>query len=612
MKKQKEKPLYTVRQNSVYVLTKAWARDKWAVWSIIAQIILAVALATTAIFLPATVVEQITAAVPLRTLVITILIFTAALALMHAINSYIAATARTKRTHLRSYMSFDLLTKVITTDYANLEEKRFTDSKQKALDNLMSNNKSSEQIYYCFVSIGTNLLGFAVYITLLAAVNPFVMLVTAATAAFGVVARQWANKWQHSHDDELASVRKPMWYIQSIGENSAMAKDIRLFGIVDWVNEVYQANLKLTYNFQRKVGLRQYVADIVGAIASFTREGIAYGYLIWLVVSGDLTVEGFVLLFAAVGGFSGWVTGILNDYASLTMHSLNFCRIREFFDYPSKFKREKGISIAPVKGADYSLELKNVSYRYDGADELVLDNVNLVIKPGEKLAVVGLNGAGKTTMVKLLCGLYDPSDGEVLLNGQDIRAYNREDYYRLFTAVFQEFNILPISIADNLTNQPADKVDMSKLNHCLQMAGLEEKIASLPNGLDSLLLKEVNLDAVEFSGGETQRLMLARALYKDAPILILDEPTAALDPIAESNLYERYNELSHGRTSVYISHRLASTRFCDRIIMVDGKTIAEEGTHDELMAAGGKYAQLFDIQSKYYQQEINDKEGEIS
>ena len=195
------------------------------------------------------------------------------------------------------------------------------------------------------------------------------------------------------------------------------------------------------------------------------------------------------------------------------------------------------------------------------------------------------------------------SGQRVLLNGQDIRRYNREDYYNLFTAVFQDFNILPVSISDNLTSQPADKVDTSRLNHSLEMAGLTEKIASLPNGIDSLLVKDVHLDATEFSGGETQRLMLARALYKDAPLLILDEPTAALDPIAESQLYERYNELSKGRTSVYISHRLASTRFCDRIILIDGKAIAEEGTHDTLMAQGGKYAELFDIQSKYYQDE---------
>ncbi|MCL2527038.1 MAG: ABC transporter ATP-binding protein/permease [Defluviitaleaceae bacterium] len=600
MKKVKEKPIYTTRQNTAYVIKTSWARDKWVLCAIVIQIMLVVAIATAAIFLPATVVEQITAAVELRTLIITILLFSGGLALMNAINVYIDSVMMIRRIQLRMFMNYEFLDKVMSTDYANLEEKRFTDSKQKALENLMSNDTSTEQVYVCLRDLGANVLGFVVYIVLLAAINPIVMLITAGTAVFGVVARQWANRWEYARDDDLAAPRKRVWYVANLGSNHGIAKDIRLFGMVNWVKELFDTSLKVTYNIRRGIHIRHLAADIVGAAATFVREGIAYAYLIWLVLGGDLSVEGFVLMFAAVGGFSGWVAGILSDYAALAMHSLNICRVREFFEYPAKFKNSDGEAI-PQK-EQYSLELRNVSFRYEGAAANALENVNLIIKPGEKLAVVGLNGAGKTTIVKLLCGFYDPTQGQVLLNGQDIRKYNREDYYKLFTAVFQEFNILPTSISDNLVIGPKDKADISRLNNCLRLAGLEEKAASLPNGVDSLLLKEVNLDAVELSGGETQRLMLARALYKDAPILMLDEPTAALDPIAESQLYERYNELSHGRTSVYISHRLASTRFCDRIILIANKGIAEEGTHDQLIAQDGQYAELFNIQSKYYQE----------
>jgi len=602
MKKKTEKPIYSTWQNTAYILKTAWARDKKMLWLIAMQIVLAVAIATTAIFLPATVVEQITSGVSIRTMVITILLFTTSLAIMHAVSGYNEMPTYIRRTVLRSHMSFEMLEKVITTDYSNLEEKRFTDSKQKALDNLMNNAASSEAIYITFATLGTNILGFLVYILLLATINPFIMLITAATAVFGVVARYLANKWQHDNDDLRVAPNKRLWYTGSIGFESNMGKDIRLFGIARWVRDVFDANLKLSNNFHRRVGIRQFIADIVEAVAAFTREGIAYAYLIWLVLGGRLPVEGFVLMFAVVGGFSGYLMGILIDYAKLNEHSLNICRIREFFEYPDKFNRKKGEPISHEKGRDYSLELKSVSFRYDGADADTLKNINLMISPGEKIAIVGLNGAGKTTMVKLLCGFYDPTEGQVLLNGKDIRGYNREDYYQLFTAVFQDFNILPLSIADNLTGGNTDK---SRLESCIRLAGLTEKIASLPEGVDSMLRKDVYLDAVELSGGETQRLVLARALYKDAPLLILDEPTAALDPIAESQLYERYNELSQGRSSVYISHRLASTRFCDRIILIDDKIIAEEGTHDSLMALGGKYKELFDIQSKYYQ------EGEV-
>ena len=210
-----------------------------------------------------------------------------------------------------------------------------------------------------------------------------------------------------------------------------------------------------------------------------------------------------------------------------------------------------------------------------------------------------MNGAGKTTLVKLICGFYDPTEGRVLLNGKDIREYNRRDYYTLFSAVFQEFSVLPATIAANVAQTETD-IDYSRVADCLERAGLTQKISSLPNGVESLLNRDIYEDAVDLSGGEMQRLMLARALYKDSPVILLDEPTAALDPISERELYEKYNEMTHGRSSVYISHRLASTRFCDRIILVENKGIAEQGTHSELLAKGGRYAELFGVQSKYY------------
>ena len=249
----------------------------------------------------------------------------------------------------------------------------------------------------------------------------------------------------------------------------------------------------------------------------------------------------------------------------------------------------------------YELELENVSYRYPGTDKDVLTNINLKIRPGENIAIVGLNGAGKTTLVKVICGFLDPTEGRVLLNGVDIREYNRSNYYELFSAVFQDFAILPHTIAVNVA-QELEVTDEEKMKSCIEKAGLKEKIESLPEQYQTLLRKEVYKEALALSGGETQRLMLARALYKDAPFIILDEPTAALDPIAESEIYQRYNEMTTNKSSLYISHRLASTRFCDRVLLIDGSVIREEGTHEELIQLGGKYAELFEVQSKYYRE----------
>lgn len=217
------------------------------------------------------------------------------------------------------------------------------------------------------------------------------------------------------------------------------------------------------------------------------------------------------------------------------------------------------------------------------------------------MAVVGLNGAGKTTMVMLLCGFYDPTEGRVLLNGIDIREFNRRQYYELFSAVFQGFSIQDTTIAECVA-QTATDIDMDKVNDCLDKAGLTFAIAKFPDGVKTHFGREVYLDGVLLSGGQIQRLMLARALYKDGPILVLDEPTAALDPIAENDIYMKYSEMTAGKTSLFISHRLASTRFCDRIIFVADGGIAEEGTHDELLEKNGAYANLFEVQSRYYRE----------
>jgi ABC-type multidrug transport system fused ATPase/permease subunit len=218
------------------------------------------------------------------------------------------------------------------------------------------------------------------------------------------------------------------------------------------------------------------------------------------------------------------------------------------------------------------------------------------------VAIVGDNGAGKTTLVKLLCGLLLPDSGHIRVAGKDSRDYGRDDYLSLFATVLQTVNFLPATVAKNIALCPEDEIDREKLWDCMRKANIDEKIASLPDKENTLMVKDVHEGATAFSGGEEQRLLLARALYKDAPILVLDEPTAKLDPIAENDLYTKYSAFAEGKTSVYISHRLSSTRFCDRVVLLDGGKPAEIGSHDDLMQAGGAYADLFRLQSRYYEE----------
>ncbi|MCL1986627.1 MAG: ABC transporter ATP-binding protein/permease [Firmicutes bacterium] len=593
-----KKPTYTTYQNTTYLLKSAWRWNKPTILLIIAQMTIIVAISTVWIFLPATVVERILSQATAQNLALTIAAFTAVLLILGGLQEWVQTFQPLYFQMFNTRTIFQIRDKVIDTDYANLETQEFTDSKAKAQSFMYQTNS----IFWHIQGIGTNILGFIVYLILLAAVNPLIVLLSAATTLSGLFARNWANRWRHRNDHIEAAFNKRIFNINFNGQQYGIGKDVRLYQMLPWIQGIFDESIKSAYKFTQQAETRQWVADIVGAAGNLVLNSIVYIYLIWQVLEGNLTVDAFLLMVAAVFGFSGWLSGILNGFAELSNFSLRFCRIREFLAFPDSFKREDGEPIEP-QNILYSLKMENVRLRYSGANEDTLQNINLEIKAGENIAIVGVNGAGKTSLVKLLCGFYDPTDGVVRLNGRDIRDYNRKDYYRLFTAVFQDFNILPNTIAENIA-QNVENIDFDRVKSCLDLAELSEKIATFESGVNSNMLKEIHLDGVVLSGGETQRLMLARALYKNAPILIMDEPTAALDPIAESRLYERYNELTRGRTSIYISHRLASTRFCDRIILLDKKGISEMGTHEELLAKGGKYAELFEIQSKYYRENL--------
>lgn len=327
----------------------------------------------------------------------------------------------------------------------------------------------------------------------------------------------------------------------------------------------------------------------------------ANAYIIYMVVKGNIGAGDFVLYFNSMYNFSSCVRDVFDKYSGFHWLSDNISYSREYLDIKDKTNRSKG---EKLPSGECEIEFRNVSYKYSGAEKPTIQNISFTLHKGERLALVGLNGAGKTTLIKLMSGLYDPTEGEILLNGKPVNSYNRDDYYSIFGAVFQDISALPVTVAENVAGADINNIDMVRVYDCLKKAGLYDKIMSLPEKENTRLVKSVFENATEFSGGQTQKLALARALYKDASMLLLDEPTAALAPIAEQEMYLNYAEFSKGKSSVFISHRLASTRFCDRIIMIENGKVTEEGTHAELMEQGGKYAELFELQSSYY----NDKE----
>ena len=449
-----------------------------------------------------------------------------------------------------------------------------------------------------------SILCYILFGTVISFVSPWLVLfLTAAPLVNWFCARAY-QRYEYQTRAERTDISRKLDYITGRTADFAAAKDIRIYCMSDWLKTIYRDLLNKHIAWERRLNLRQFASRLPDLGIILLRDGAAYAILIAMALRGAITVEQFVLYFAAVSGFAGHIADIVRAWGDLHAASLVISDFREYLDLPDR----DGTGTAHAEalcGHAPEIILDHVSFRYDGAEQNTLDDICLTFHPGERIALVGMNGAGKTTLVKLLCGLYEPSSGEIRVDGIPAADFLRADYYRLFSPVFQTVQTAFFSLAETVAGAFGDQVDRTRAEACMRRAGLGSKLDALPNGVNTHLDNQVHADGIELSGGEAQKLMMARALYKNAPVLVLDEPTAALDPIAENNIYLAYRDMTAGKTSLFISHRLASTRFCDRILfLADGKII-EEGTHEALIAQGGAYAKLYEIQSCWYRDDYS-------
>ena len=459
-----------------------------------------------------------------------------------------------------------------------------------------------------FAAMASTILKFFLFGSIISLVNPGIILLLAGGCAISYLASVWERKRNYETEDQLNIVNKRINYLAfHIARNLKYGKDIRLYNFREYLSLLAHRLLKSSKAEYEKLQRRALVTQMVNFLVVLLRDGITYAILIFQAASGKIDAAQFVLYFSAVTQMAGFMSNLLNQWSGICTGALKVSDYREALEVPDQLNRGPGI---PLPEGAFSIEFKNVTFKYPQGEKNVLENLNFKIEAGEKLALVGLNGAGKTTMTKLMCGLLIPTEGQILLDGHPVSEYNRDELYTLFGLIPQNYNLLPVSIAQNIAcTDEIDTIDNDRLAMCISYAGLEDKIASLPKGTDTPLNRQINQDGTELSGGEVQKLLLARLLYRGPKCIILDEPTAALDPIAEDRMYRKYNEMTGASkgcpqaTSIFISHRLASTRFCDRIFLLDGAVIAETGTHEELMAANKKYRELFELQSRYYKEE---------
>lgn len=599
---------YSISQNLSYCIRAT--RQGYPKLLLYCLIIIAVNCAIPVItaFLPKIIIDEITTGKSLRHLLLVTFVLTVALAVISGLQKYLERLIYWNKFKMNAYFLRKITKKGLTTDYRNQEDERFRKLQSESFASCNGNFSYYAQIYDAIVLFFSNLLGFLAFTGILIRLNPWLIIFLCLTTLISFFINRRIIKWVAVNTDEKAGYEQRMQYIISISDDIQAAKDIRLYRMAVWLNQIYEKNLKGLLGWYRRYTSRLFGVSAVDSGLSLVREGVTYLALLYMVLEGNVSVADFVLYFHVVGGFSTWLGSLLGQLNHLKRLNLSMNRFRSYLEYPESYVREGGIPVKKTK-LPSRITLKNVSFRYREDGEDILKNINMVLEPGEHLAVVGLNGAGKTTLVKLICGLIEPTEGSVLYDGIDIRKYNREEFYQLFGAVFQDYSVMPVTIEEIVAEDISDHIDEAKVESCLKQAGLWEKISSLKDGIQSKYDKNFWDDGINLSGGEMQKLLLARALYRRSPVVLLDEPTAALDPISENHLYETYDEVMKHKSTVFISHRLASTRFCSRILLLEHGRIIEEGTHEELLWAKGKYYELFETQAKYYR-EKPDGEGD--
>lgn len=453
---------------------------------------------------------------------------------------------------------------------------------------------------------GSTVLGFiqnaiqlAGYTYIIASLHPIMIAFILAVIGVNTLVGKKMSKIGYEFESILSRLSQRYSYICNNMVNFSVAKEVRINGASTWLRKKYRDE---TNEFIRKKRHQQNMTlpwQFVTMTVDLVQTVVIYGYCANLAINGDITIGSFTVFLGAVTAFTGSFSGFIGRFPGLALLSKYVGDYREFERLAAHAGAEREVISGenPTDGR-YDIEFVDVSFKYPNTDRYVLRHINIKIRAGERLSVVGYNGAGKSTFIKLICRLYEPTEGQILVGGIDIATINQHDYREMLSVVFQDYTLFAITIRDNvvLNREPDDE----RLDRAIENSGLRERIAMLENGVDTLLFRAFEYEGVNFSGGEMQKLACARAYYKDAPIVILDEPTASLDPIAETTLYERFQSIIGNKTSIYISHRLASAKFCDSIACFADGELIERGTHSELMEKDGVYAEMFRKQAHYY------------
>lgn len=514
--------------------------------------------------------------------------------------------------------------KLTGMDYRYVEDASFWEKNEKAMSAGSNNSEGIEGVSNKICLLPAELVSLVGMILLAAGLSPLILLALVAHVAVTMWISRQDHKYRYAHKEEDAHCNRRIKYYYKTTHDFSFGKDIRIYNFRERIMANYQAEIESLRALIVRMARHQYLVGLTGIFTLLLTYVLMYGILIYQAING-MPISSFTMYVALINTL---MASMLTFGQNVTFIQNQCQYVGDFYRLVDERLEDEGKEEIRIEGT-LEIRFDHVDFKYPGSDVYVYKDLNFTIHKGERLAIVGVNGAGKSTLVKLMTGLFTPTAGHIYINDIDIERFRKKDLYRLYSAVFQDVNILAFTILENVTGgcgqeagknakvrdvvgrgvedqgtksqEISDRFRRARAQEALEKVGLWQKVQETPRGLDQMMLKVIDENGTDFSGGQRQKLSIARGLYKDAPMVIMDEPTAALDALAEAEIYESFSDMVKGKTAVYISHRLASTKFCDKIALFDKDGLKEYGSHQELMDLQGEYYRMFTIQGKYYQ-----------